>query len=108
MIPHGSQNIDQVVSRVLSRYPQSQKIILFGSRARGDSRNGSDIDLCLLFDKLPERPLVLLQNLYEDLFSFPGPAVDFVVYQNDDFQREAEEPGSFEQAIQQEGIAIYG
>jgi uncharacterized protein len=108
MIPQGTNNIDKVVSRVLSRYPQSKKIILFGSRARGESNNGSDIDLCLLFDKLPERPLTLLQNLYEDLFSLPGPAVDFVVYQDDVFKREAKEQGSFEQAIQQEGVAVYG
>jgi hypothetical protein len=62
----------------------------------------------LLFDQLPDRRLVLLQNLYEDMFTLPGPAVDFVVYQSDEFHREAEEPGSFESNIQQEGVAVYG
>ena len=38
-----------------------QKIILFGSYARGDFREGSDIDLLLLFNIL----------LYEECFSYP-------------------------------------
>ncbi len=33
---------------VFARYPQVSQVILYGSRARGNYRNGSDIDLTLL------------------------------------------------------------
>lgn len=32
---------------VLMRYPQVEEAVLYGSRARGDYKNGSDIDLTL-------------------------------------------------------------
>ena len=32
---------------VLARYPQVEKAVLYGSRAKGNYRNGSDIDLTL-------------------------------------------------------------
>lgn len=41
---------DSVVERigaVLARYPQVDQAILYGSRAKGTQRNGSDIDLTL-------------------------------------------------------------
>ena len=37
----------QKICAVLTVYPQVEKAILYGSRARGDYRNGSDIDLTL-------------------------------------------------------------
>ena len=33
---------------VLERYPQVQEAIIYGSRAKGNYRNGSDIDLTLV------------------------------------------------------------
>jgi len=35
------------ICRVFNAYPQVEKAILYGSRARGDYRDGSDIDLAL-------------------------------------------------------------
>ena len=32
---------------VFVRYPQVEEVVLYGSRARGDYKNGSDIDLTL-------------------------------------------------------------
>ncbi len=40
--------IIQQICNVLSRYPQVEKAILYGSRAKGTYRNGSDIDLTLI------------------------------------------------------------
>jgi predicted nucleotidyltransferase len=37
----------QKICAVLSRYPQVEKAILYGSRAKGNYKNGSDIDLTL-------------------------------------------------------------
>jgi predicted nucleotidyltransferase len=35
------------IQGVLARYPQVEKAVLYGSRAKGTYRNGSDIDLTL-------------------------------------------------------------
>ena len=37
----------QKIHDVLVRYPQVEEAVLYGSRARGDYKNGSDIDLTL-------------------------------------------------------------
>ena len=37
----------QKICAVLSHYPQVEKAILYGSRAKGNPKNGSDIDLTL-------------------------------------------------------------
>ncbi len=41
------QSTIQKINAVLSRYPQVEKAILYGSRAKGNYKNGSDIDLTL-------------------------------------------------------------
>lgn len=39
--------IDQVIS-IIGNNPKIEKVILFGSRAKGNFKNGSDIDLSLI------------------------------------------------------------
>src|SRR3989304_7185294 len=41
------QSTVQKIGAVLRRYPQVEKAILYGSRAKGNYKNGSDIDLTL-------------------------------------------------------------
>lgn len=41
------QSTIEKICAVLSRYPQVEKAILYGSRAKGNYKNGSDIDLTL-------------------------------------------------------------
>jgi len=41
------QSAVQKICVILSRYPQVEKAILYGSRAMGNYKNGSDIDLTL-------------------------------------------------------------
>lgn len=36
------------MQRVFARYPEIQKVVIYGSRAKGNYRPGSDIDLTLL------------------------------------------------------------
>lgn len=42
------ENDIQAVCAVLVRYPQVEKAVLYGSRAKGNYKTGSDIDLTLL------------------------------------------------------------
>ena len=46
--------LDEIVD-VIARQFSPEKIILFGSRARGDARPDSDIDLLVLFEEVEDR-----------------------------------------------------
>lgn len=40
-----SESVIQPILQVFSRFPSLEKVVLYGSRAKGNYRNGSDIDL---------------------------------------------------------------
>jgi len=42
------EDVIRKIQAVLERYPQVQEAIIYGSRAKGNYRNGSDIDLTLV------------------------------------------------------------
>jgi uncharacterized protein len=50
----------------LSRFPEVEKAILYGSRAKGNYKPGSDIDLTLLGVKVTEKILGRIQGDLED------------------------------------------
>jgi len=86
-----------------------RNVLLFGSRAKGTSNPDSDIDLCVIYDRLPKRKLEMLQELYESLYSFPGSqAVDLLVFQEDAYRERARQMNTIERAIQREGRVVYG
>lgn len=48
-------------------FPEIEKVILFGSRAKGNFKEGSDIDLVLIAPKLTLTRLNKLENQLDDL-----------------------------------------
>lgn len=52
---------------VLARHPQVEKAILYGSRAKGNYKNGSDIDLTLAGSGLASRDLLKIMGELDDL-----------------------------------------
>ena len=60
------QVTDQI-SQVLARFPQVEKAILFGSRAKGTHKPGSDIDLAITGNKLDLRLLNAISIELDDL-----------------------------------------
>ncbi len=57
----------KAVNSVFAKYPQIEKAILYGSRAKGNYRNGSDIDLTLIGDNLDLTMLLRIENELDDL-----------------------------------------
>jgi len=68
----------QKICAVLARYPQVEKAVLYGSRATGNYRNGSDIDLALFSDDITLRTLCSIMDSIDDLL-LPY-SVDLVVF----------------------------
>ena len=52
---------------VFRRHPKVRKVILFGSRAKGNFRTGSDIDLALVGEDIDHEELLRIYNDIDDL-----------------------------------------
>jgi predicted nucleotidyltransferase len=66
---HGlSSKTVEKINAVLSRYPQVEQAILYGSRAKGNYKNGSDIDLTLCGGEvLTQQVLYRIMDELDDL-----------------------------------------
>lgn len=69
---------------IFSHHPQIDRVILYGSRAKGNFKTGSDIDLCLLGTQLN---LDLLSKILEEIEELLLPyTVDLSLYSELDNQ----------------------
>ena len=85
MSPVTDALLDQMVQAIVAEVDPEQ-VILFGSRARGDAREDSDVDLVVVEAEPfgPERSRRQeLVRLYHALVEFPVSA-DILVYSHDD------------------------
>jgi len=57
----------QKIALVFKKFPQIERVLLYGSRAKGNFRKGSDIDLCLVGPSLTTTELLQIENALEDL-----------------------------------------
>jgi predicted nucleotidyltransferase len=62
-----SQDAIDRIRAVFAAHPEVEKAILYGSRAKGGYRNGSDIDLTLHGNRLDDRILMDLLGELDDL-----------------------------------------
>lgn len=70
----------QKITAVFPQFPSIEKAVLFGSRALGNHRNNSDIDIALFGSALTFKDVALLEALVDDLGS-PF-KVDFCHYEH--------------------------
>lgn len=67
-VPYGiKQETWKRVIGILRSKPAVEEIILFGSRAKGNFKNGSDIDLCVKGSSLTDRDIKSLFNELDEL-----------------------------------------
>lgn len=62
-----SQNTLVQITNVLASFPEVERAVLFGSRAKGTHKRGSDIDLSLSGDALDWRTVGRLYDALDDL-----------------------------------------
>ena len=92
--------IKSIIAPIASRY-SVDRVYLFGSYARGDADENSDIDLCV--DAVAIKGLFALGGLYADLVDALGKELDLITvkslkYNNDD---------NFKDSLQKERVLIY-
>ena len=56
------------IQHVFEKYPQIDKVVVFGSRAKGNFRPGSDIDLTLFGNELNQQLCSDIAEELDDLF----------------------------------------
>jgi proline iminopeptidase len=63
-----SADVIQMLREVFSHYPETERVMVFGSRAKGTYKSGSDIDLAVIATNMsPQR----FAQLWSELDSLP-------------------------------------
>jgi predicted nucleotidyltransferase len=55
------------LNAIFAKYPEIKQVVIYGSRAKGNYRKGSDIDLTLKGDGIPFSLLLKIENEIEEL-----------------------------------------
>ncbi|MBR1730900.1 MAG: nucleotidyltransferase domain-containing protein [Ruminococcus sp.] len=92
--------IKNIIAPIAARYGVD-KVYLFGSYARGDADESSDIDLCI--DAVALRGLFALGSLYADLEDALGKELDLITVKSLKYNND----NSFKDSLQKERVLIY-
>jgi predicted nucleotidyltransferase len=95
----------QIITTRITEAIHPQKIILFGSWARGERGPHSDIDLLIVQESSLTRPQRYAQ--VRRLFWGMGFPMDILVYTPEEFARYQTVPGSFTHTVAHEGKVLY-
>jgi predicted nucleotidyltransferase len=60
-------SVIEKICSVLNQFPSVSKVVLYGSRAKGSYKNGSDIDLCLFGVDIDQVLLYRIEDALDDL-----------------------------------------
>ncbi|MCD6169636.1 MAG: nucleotidyltransferase domain-containing protein [Candidatus Latescibacteria bacterium] len=96
--------LDEIIRRIVE-VAQPEKIILFGSAARGEMGPNSDVDLLVVKSGVHRRRLA--QAIYMNLFGV-GQAVDVVVVTPEDIERYKDSFALVIEPALREAEVVYG
>ncbi|WP_296664195.1 MULTISPECIES: nucleotidyltransferase domain-containing protein [unclassified Treponema] len=57
---------EKIINEIFSKYSQIKKVVVYGSRAKGNFQEGSDIDLTIIEEEIPSSVLLELVNDFDD------------------------------------------
>jgi len=100
------EEIETIVKTIVETGVAS-KIILFGSAAKGEETQDSDIDLCVLTPLTDRRPRDITVDLRRKLWGVKKLPLDLLTYNQERFAYHASRDRSFESIIDKEGIVLY-
>ncbi|WP_049765166.1 nucleotidyltransferase domain-containing protein [Alkaliphilus metalliredigens] len=106
MIIDQRKHIDALrsIRKQLVKKYDPDKIILFGSLAKGVIHKDSDLDLCVIIKTNHKRSL--LQDMYVNIES--DISFDIVLYTKEEWEENIKDPTSFAYKILDEGEFLYG
>jgi predicted nucleotidyltransferase len=99
------KEIDTIKEQIIKKY-KPDKIILFGSAARGDFNLDSDVDLLIIKQDTPFYGADRIRELNR-LIERTLP-LDLLVYRPEEFNKRLEMEDPFLKAVLKEGKVLYG
>ena len=99
------QNIQEVAQRLAAHASSPARVVLFGSYARGDADEGSDLDLLVIEQSVENKAREYLK-LHRAVGSI-GVGVDVLVLSRQEFDRRSQVPGTIPYWAKKEGRVIY-
>ena len=101
-IPEGKRTIEAFVRELRERYGERvRRVILFGSVARGDYHEESDIDVLVIADDIDLRDI---SRIATRILLRHGEVISPIVRSEEDFQ--ARKAFSFYRAVMEEGVEL--
>src|SRR5512142_776703 len=97
------QNLRKIVPRIV-KVAHPEKIILFGSAARGQMRSDSDVDLLVVKSGAHRRRLA--SEIYMHLFDMKQ-SIDVIVVTPEDIERYGHSPALIIEPALREGRVVY-
>jgi len=99
--------LQEVTDSIKSVHPNST-IILFGSYAKGEQRDGSDLDICILVPELTYRRADMeIDAACAIRRGFPLP-IDLLLYTHDEFEESAKKKYLIQHDIKRDGVVLSG
>lgn len=97
--------IRHIVDQLIVHY-QPEKVILFGSAARGDATQDSDLDFFIIKKNVPHFGRDRYYELADSITY--SHASDFLIYTPEEVQKRLMLGDPFIQEIMEEGVVLYG
>jgi predicted nucleotidyltransferase len=98
-----SKSAQRIINRIVRQY-RPKKIIMFGSYARGDIHQGSDLDLIII--KNTKQKFLRRMDAVLDLCDGEI-AVEPLIYTEAEFKKMLEEGNDFLETVVSEGKVVY-
>ena len=98
------REIQSIVNQLVQLY-KPEKIILFGSLAKDEIKQGTDIDLFIIKSDVPELGVDRIRQL--DALIKYGLATDFIVYRPEELEQRLKLGDPFVKSILEEGKVLY-
>lgn len=100
-----SEQLARVTERLVSAATRPATVIVFGSYARGDASEASDLDLVVIEPELPDKAAEYLR--LQAAVGRIGVGVDLLLYSWPEFDRRSQVPGTLPYWAKKEGKVLH-